>query len=442
MAVPKRRTSRSKRNMRRANHDKVAAPNIVPCPNCGEPVGPAPRLRVLRPLQGPRGEDAGRRRPSKQRPDDGRGGSFHLASLPGYFSVTSERGATARDYTAQLCHAHRPAPLAHPRHRAYLPPVVRTNLDLEKMVETSDAWITERTGIKERRIAPDGVVTSDMATAAARGRPRDGGPEGDRPRHDHRGHGHPRHADAGHGGLRAAEARRRRLPGVRPERGLRGVRLRPVDRRPVHRDRPDAARARRRASSSCRASSTGPTARRASSSATARAPSSSAPPTPAGRREAARACCRRPSSPTARSRTRCRSPAAAASTPTSHGRSTTRLQYMHMKGQDIFKVAVKNLLSASQQRPRRAPGMTQDDIDWICPHQANLRIIDQVVAARRRAAREGAHEHRPRRQHVERVDPHPARRELPRRARSRPATPSSCAPSAPGISWGSAIVRL
>lgn len=40
MAVPKRRTSRSKRNMRRANHDKVAAPNLGPCPNCGEPVVP------------------------------------------------------------------------------------------------------------------------------------------------------------------------------------------------------------------------------------------------------------------------------------------------------------------------------------------------------------------------------------------------------------------
>ncbi len=49
----------------------------------------------------------------------------------------------------------------------YLPPVVRTNLDLEKLVDTSDAWITERTGIRERRIAPDGIVTSDMATHAA-----------------------------------------------------------------------------------------------------------------------------------------------------------------------------------------------------------------------------------------------------------------------------------
>jgi 3-oxoacyl-[acyl-carrier-protein] synthase-3 len=41
-----------------------------------------------------------------------------------------------------------------------------TNFDLEKMVDTSDAWITERTGIKERRVAEEGVVTSDMAAAA------------------------------------------------------------------------------------------------------------------------------------------------------------------------------------------------------------------------------------------------------------------------------------
>lgn len=34
MAVPKRRTTRAKRNQRRANHDKVSAPTIVPCPNC------------------------------------------------------------------------------------------------------------------------------------------------------------------------------------------------------------------------------------------------------------------------------------------------------------------------------------------------------------------------------------------------------------------------
>ena len=50
----------------------------------------------------------------------------------------------------------------------YLPPIVRTNADLEKMVETSDEWITERTGIKQRRIAPPEIVTSDMATEAAK----------------------------------------------------------------------------------------------------------------------------------------------------------------------------------------------------------------------------------------------------------------------------------
>jgi len=50
----------------------------------------------------------------------------------------------------------------------YVPAKVLTNGDLEKLVDTSDAWITERTGIRERRIAKDGENTSDMATAAGR----------------------------------------------------------------------------------------------------------------------------------------------------------------------------------------------------------------------------------------------------------------------------------
>ena len=51
---------------------------------------------------------------------------------------------------------------------SYVPEKVLTNADLEKMVDTSDAWIQERTGIKERRIAPEGVNASDMATEAAK----------------------------------------------------------------------------------------------------------------------------------------------------------------------------------------------------------------------------------------------------------------------------------
>jgi 3-oxoacyl-[acyl-carrier-protein] synthase-3 len=50
----------------------------------------------------------------------------------------------------------------------YLPARVLTNADLAKIVDTSDSWITERTGIKQRHIAADGELTSTMGTAAAR----------------------------------------------------------------------------------------------------------------------------------------------------------------------------------------------------------------------------------------------------------------------------------
>ena len=50
----------------------------------------------------------------------------------------------------------------------YAPPRVMTNSDLEKLVDTNDAWIRERTGIRERHVADPGVATSDLATAAAR----------------------------------------------------------------------------------------------------------------------------------------------------------------------------------------------------------------------------------------------------------------------------------
>jgi 3-oxoacyl-[acyl-carrier-protein] synthase-3 len=49
----------------------------------------------------------------------------------------------------------------------YLPARVVSNDDLAKVVETSDAWIRERTGIRERRQAADGETTSDLATRAA-----------------------------------------------------------------------------------------------------------------------------------------------------------------------------------------------------------------------------------------------------------------------------------
>jgi len=50
----------------------------------------------------------------------------------------------------------------------YAPSKVVTNFDLEKIVDTSDEWITSRTGIKERRYAADGETTSTMSLRAAR----------------------------------------------------------------------------------------------------------------------------------------------------------------------------------------------------------------------------------------------------------------------------------
>ena len=49
---------------------------------------------------------------------------------------------------------------------AYLPQRVVTNAELSKTVETSDEWIRQRTGIRERRFAADGELTSTMATRA------------------------------------------------------------------------------------------------------------------------------------------------------------------------------------------------------------------------------------------------------------------------------------
>ena len=49
----------------------------------------------------------------------------------------------------------------------YVPPRILSNQDLEKMVDTTDQWITERTGIRERHIVEKGVASSDLAVQAA-----------------------------------------------------------------------------------------------------------------------------------------------------------------------------------------------------------------------------------------------------------------------------------
>lgn len=51
---------------------------------------------------------------------------------------------------------------------SYLPERILTNLDLEKIVDTSDQWIVERTGIRQRHVAAEGELTSDLALHASR----------------------------------------------------------------------------------------------------------------------------------------------------------------------------------------------------------------------------------------------------------------------------------
>jgi len=50
----------------------------------------------------------------------------------------------------------------------FVPPRLLTNSDLEKMVDTTDEWILQRTGIRERHIVEPGMATSDLGTAAAK----------------------------------------------------------------------------------------------------------------------------------------------------------------------------------------------------------------------------------------------------------------------------------
>ena len=51
---------------------------------------------------------------------------------------------------------------------AYLPEKVLTNADLEKMVDTSDEWIQQRSGIKTRHVAAEEQTTADLAIEAAK----------------------------------------------------------------------------------------------------------------------------------------------------------------------------------------------------------------------------------------------------------------------------------
>ncbi len=259
----------------------------------------------------------------------------------------------------------------------YLPEIVRTNADLEKLVDTTDAWIRERTGILERRIAPVGIVTSDMARFAAERALEAAGvkateldmiivgtvtPDMPMPAtavflQQKLGAGNCPAFDlsAACAGfifglsiadqfVRSGSMKRILVVGVEllsrvidwSDRatcvlfgdGAGAVVLGPGDEMD--------ARGRPRGILSTKVLTDGSLAQSLMI------------------------------------------PGGGSAMPTTHEVVEQKKTKVFMRGSDIFKAAVKNLYSASRNA-LDAAGLGPDDVDWICPHQANLRIIDQAV---------------------------------------------------------------
>ena len=70
-------------------------------------------------------------------------------------------------------------------------------------------------------------------------------------------------------------------------------------------------------------------------------------------------------------------PAGGSAMPATDETVQQRKHFVHMAGQEIFKFAVKNLASSSIEAVQ-SNGLTADQIDWVIPHQANMRILDGV----------------------------------------------------------------
>lgn len=260
----------------------------------------------------------------------------------------------------------------------FLPPVVRTNFDLEKMVDTSDAWIVERTGIRQRHIAPDGMVTSDMATEASKRaleaaglKPSDidmiivGTVTPDMPMpatavyvQQKLGTGTCPAFDLsaacagfifgmsiGDQFIRSGAAKHVLVIGVE-------LLSRIID----WTDR-----------STCVIFGDG-------AGAVVLGPSGGA--IAKGKPRGLLAAKLQSDGTLARS---LMIPAGGSEAPIDATLLEQRKHKVHMRGQDIFKVAVKNLYSATKESLDMA-GMSANDVDWVVPHQANLRIIDFMAS--------------------------------------------------------------
>jgi 3-oxoacyl-[acyl-carrier-protein] synthase-3 len=90
-----------------------------------------------------------------------------------------------------------------------------------------------------------------------------------------------------------------------------------------------------------------------------------------------------------------------------------------MQGKEVFRHAVEKLSKPPKPRWRKA-GLTADDVDWIVPHQANLRIITRTAKKMGVGDGEGRGHRAGPRQHLRRVDPAGALGRGGRRAHQAP----------------------
>jgi len=253
----------------------------------------------------------------------------------------------------------------------FLPPLVRTNFDLEKMVDTSDTWIRERTGIRERHIAPEGMVTSDMAAEAAR-----------------------RALDAA--GIAATDLDMIIVGTVTPDMPMPATAV--FVQQKIGAPQCPAFDL----SAACAGFIFGLSiADKFIRSGAARHVlvigvellsrvidwtdrttcvlfGDGAGAVVLGPSDGERGILSTKIHTDGSLATSLMIPAGGSVLPPSHEVIERRENKVKMRGQDIFKAAVKNLYSASKNAVEIA-GLQNSDVDWVVPHQANLRIIDQVT---------------------------------------------------------------
>ncbi len=242
------------------------------------------------------------------------------------------------------------------------------------MVDTSDAWIVERTGIRERHILDPSLAASDLATEAGRAGLPQGGRRSVGRRLHHRRDRHRRLPVPGHRDLRAEEAGRAqpaaarsicRRPAPASSTACRSPTpssARAVQARAGHRRRGAVAHRRLDRSLDLRAVRRR-RGRRADDGRTT-----------SGRRGGS---CRRTSSPTAALTEILWQPAGGSREPLTPEALAAKRHFVKMNGREVYKHAVRNMAAAARTA-LEANGLTPDDVAWVIAHQANLRILEGV----------------------------------------------------------------